>query len=755
MGGLAQLAAAAASLLLASAFSVAAFWRVEGVPSYDVYAAHYPNLIYALRALEEGHGLLWNRLQNCGQPFIPSTLVGLFYPLHWLFLWVPLDAGFSVLAVVHVTIGGLGAYLLSRELGVSWPASLCGAWGFALSGIALSIAGWQATGILGVYVWTPVALWLCERMLRRPSFGAGVGLAGVLAVQLLPGYPQLNLFTYQLIGLRVLYELVLRPRDTARLLPAFAVALALAPLLAAAQLIPMAEFARESVRSDALSPDDIRSPMTMTWVEFRRLLAERGPPGAGSTFTGLALALAGPALLHPTRRRAAVFWLAAAALFFALSFDNWLFDVYQRLPMGRAFRHNDRFLFSAAFALAVTGAIGADALMQPTRVPRSRAARLALALVPGVAVLWAVSPSGVWAFEWALVAAAAAAAAPPLRRFAVAIVPALLLANLVWVNRTPFFSFVDGAVFYRHAEAFAMAPVTLQDRVYVNGKLLDYGLSRKTGSVFGVPVVDDYEPQTSRRFAELVYKLVHGPRFELPNLRGFMFGTAGMASSRPLLDLMAARWWIVDRSEDRRGSVLAAKNLRPVWEQGDIAVYENRFALPRAFYVAQAIVIPDPQAALTALAAGSQDPRRFAALEALPADGFLGEAPGATGSARIASDRSEEVVVETQASAAGFLFLSDQLYPGWSATVNGAPAEILRANHAFRLVRVPAGASTVVFRYRPRSVWAGLAVSAGTVALVLVASLVRLRMRARPRRAGLTPATRSSAPASPPTPGGH
>jgi hypothetical protein len=403
----------------------------------------------------------------------------------------------------------------------------------------------------------------------------------------------------------------------------------------------------------------------------------------------------------------------------------------------------------------VAGAIGADALMRRGAESKGSAAWRALALVPGMAVLWAMSPSGVWGFEWALVAAAAVAAtAPPLRRFAVAIVPALLLANLVWVNRRPAFSFVDGAVFYSHAEAFSAAPVTLQDRLYLNGELLDYGLTHKSGSVFGVPAVSDYEPQTSRRFAEIVYKLVHGARWDLPNVTAFMYGMGQMASSRPLLDLMAARWWIVDRSKDRRGSVLAAaKNLRPVWEQGSIAVYENRSALPRAFYVPRAVVVEDPKLALTALAAGSHDPRRHATLEALPADGFLGERSGATGTARIVSDRSEEVMVQMQASAAGFLFLSDQLYPGWSATVNGAPAEILRANHAFRLVRVPAGESTVVFRYRPLSVWAGLTVSAGTAGLVLAAAVLRWRGLAGP--GWLRPATRSSAPASPPTPGAH
>jgi hypothetical protein len=104
------------------------------------------------------------------------------------------------------------------------------------------------------------------------------------------------------------------------------------------------------------------------------------------------------------------------------------------------------------------------------------------------------------------------------------------------------------------------------------------------------------------------------------------------------------------------------------------------------------------------------DPRRVALLDAPPADGFLGRV-GGRGEATIERTRSEELEVHVEATQEGFLFLSDQYYPGWTAVVNDRPTRILRANHAFRLVRVPAGNSTVVFRYRPTSVRLGAAVS--------------------------------------------
>lgn len=39
------------------------------MPAWDVYAHFYPNILYALDAIRDGgRGLLWNPLQNCGEP---------------------------------------------------------------------------------------------------------------------------------------------------------------------------------------------------------------------------------------------------------------------------------------------------------------------------------------------------------------------------------------------------------------------------------------------------------------------------------------------------------------------------------------------------------------------------------------------------------------------------------------------------------------------------------------------------------------
>ena len=72
------------------------------------------------------------------------------------------------------------------------------------------------------------------------------------------------------------------------------------------------------------------------------------------------------------------------------------------------------------------------------------------------------------------------------------------------------------------------------------------------------------------------------------------------------------------------------------------------------------------------------------------------------------------------------VFFSVPYEDGWSATVNGEPAEIIKANVGFMAVKVPAGESDIRFTYRTPGLFAGLLLTGFSV-LVLVAYLVLAR----------------------------
>jgi hypothetical protein len=147
----------------------------------------------------------------------------------------------------------------------------------------------------------------------------------------------------------------------------------------------------------------------------------------------------------------------------------------------------------------------------------------------------------------------------------------------------------------------------------------------------------------------------------------------------------------------------------------------HRPAIPRARLVHRVIEAAGEEGTLAAVLASAREATEAAVVETGALDAPL-EVPtaGAREELRIVHHEPEHVVIEATVAAPALLVLTDTFYPGWHATVDGTPARILRADHAFRGVRLDAGHHVIRFRYLPRSVLLGGAIS---LAALVVAAL--------------------------------
>jgi hypothetical protein len=174
------------------------------------------------------------------------------------------------------------------------------------------------------------------------------------------------------------------------------------------------------------------------------------------------------------------------------------------------------------------------------------------------------------------------------------------------------------------------------------------------------------------------------------------------------------------RTTTSRQVTLSTEGHYRLVHSGDVKIYENLDVLPRAFVVHQAEVITDDGQAIARLRDPAFDPAQTAILaggEPLVSEGKVEAArPDQT---EIVSYTSEEVIVDVTTDAGGYLLLTDTFYPGWHATVDGKPAQILRADVLFRAIPLEPGTHRVEFSYRPTSVRWGAWISAITLLLGL------------------------------------
>ncbi|MEP7290807.1 MAG: YfhO family protein [Chloroflexota bacterium] len=154
----------------------------------------------------------------------------------------------------------------------------------------------------------------------------------------------------------------------------------------------------------------------------------------------------------------------------------------------------------------------------------------------------------------------------------------------------------------------------------------------------------------------------------------------------------------------------------------DIKLYENSIVLPRAFVISDArFVAADDfgtQDALNLLRASWFSPTQMVVISTdtpIQLEGY-GAAP--EHGAEITDYADTRISVRVDAPDPAYLVLTDAYYPGWTATVNGLPVPVERADVMFRAVRVPAGQSEVIFEYRPA--WLPLAPLFGGAAWLLV-----------------------------------
>jgi hypothetical protein len=156
---------------------------------------------------------------------------------------------------------------------------------------------------------------------------------------------------------------------------------------------------------------------------------------------------------------------------------------------------------------------------------------------------------------------------------------------------------------------------------------------------------------------------------------------------------------------------------------GNVVVFENTRALPRAWLANEALALDESQI-LEVIRGGrlpsgeAWEPKRTALTE-VQTD-FTTTRPDESAVVEFKTREPNYINLATRSGAAALLVVSENHFPGWRAYVDGSPVETLRVDYNLRGVLLAAGNHQVEFSYRPKSALIGLVISLLTaIALVL------------------------------------
>ncbi|MCH8978543.1 MAG: hypothetical protein IH945_04785 [Armatimonadetes bacterium] len=144
----------------------------------------------------------WNPYQLMGTPLLANSQSGGFYPLHILVgvLHVPTAFGVALLAWFHLAWSGLGVFRLSRALGAGEHGAVAGGALFATSPFMVSWVG--LASVVTTVCWIPWALYFTFQVFRgeRPLRSAALG-ALCLGMMLLGGHLQFAAYGFMAVVL--------------------------------------------------------------------------------------------------------------------------------------------------------------------------------------------------------------------------------------------------------------------------------------------------------------------------------------------------------------------------------------------------------------------------------------------------------------------------------------------------------------------------------------------------------------------------
>jgi hypothetical protein len=753
-------------------FSFLPALRIRGQTFYEELLANAlgPEKHGLSQWLHDGFFPTWARSQLAGEPYIANVQHGTLYPGNIPYYLLSTSAGLQVVTALHLILAGLGMWAYCRV------ALRTGMWGAVVSGLAYAFGGLMLVHItlsnqMQVAAWLPVVLLFGHLALERGRLRYVVATALAIGLQFLCGHPEWWLYTMAILALyAVVWAFGAGLRDLPRRALAGALRLggsvALFALLFGWQLLPTLQLQRLGYRTGPSFTEQHPLPEA---IAVNAMLPDFGHVLNGENVSAVGVIVLGLAALGIAAGRRDLRWvrvflgiLIVVGYTMALGKQVAPYRVaYDVIPLVSQLRVPVRWLLLPYFGLVAAAGLGMEALLtRHVGRPRQRAvqagltaaALLVFAVVAfGLGDLANPSASLRW---WILVAAAGAliwaiATIPAVPRALLAV--SLIALAVVELNRAepraayrqvaPSIVYNDPGPVMRLLASDGGRYVTIADNPHTAPQKASIpkpaGIRGQEANYFYVGYYNRINARPSSQYSTGAETILGRDGGLMPTgiYRDFFLNavngkgdmTAGTFLQPPSqwkwpgLDFLGVRQFITgmdlpaseQRVLEQHGFQSHRVSYVDVWERPQPPLARMDYGID---------LVPGAAERVAHLEAGYPLGQRAMVEKPVAPLGQPRAKPAV--SARV---RETKVSVLVTTDAPGVLVLADPWYPGWRVSVDGRGSELLRVDHAFRGVRVPAGTHRVVFTYQDRRMQGGAILALVTGMILIGWWLVRGR----------------------------
>lgn len=726
--------------------------------NFDLPLQFHPWRTHTAQQMRSGRIPLWNSQTFCGSPFIGNIQTQVFYPPALPFIVLSPVHSFLVSAVIKIFLACFGAFFLAMFLGfhpvAAWTAGII----YGFSGFTILWLGYPHTSVTA---WAPWTLLTIELLIRRPGMRRVLALAAVTAMQLLAGHPEMSVFLLIFAAAYTGLRLAATRRHTGATVRYGFLGLGLGIAAAMIIYLPFAEylvhsmvyFARaEKGIADASIPAVCLPLMLMPRIfgspaggglYFPALFPQFGQATYGeiaAPFAGmwsLFLAGIGSVLAMVSRRRLLPFvicGLFTALLIFGFPGFREFVGAIPLLNLG----FHLRTVFVVNLSIAILAGAGLHLLL--TGDGRHRIWTTAAVIVFVVLLTPAVNVLTLH-FEpllqklrlvthWNL----------ELRMFFIILSSGAVLVLGGTLPRLKVLTYLLPLVILLELARFgygynASVPIhrLTPPHPAIGAMQQDDTLHRVAGleSAFFPNLAMAYDLEDIRGYDALTpglyYRLAEAFDPSLTALRNADNPAYMLFSSIPvnLLKLLNVGHIIAPAWQDPVAAIPGADPAQFQVPEHYPEAFPTRIVsftdpLPRFYTCRNYTVYLDDRAELSHLTGLDFKPGKEVTLRRIPRTvGSVSSAPYYSILELIHCEPGQ-IQLSVESSRPALLASSQTFFPGWRATVDNAPAEILRCNFAFQAVEIPPGSSRVMFRYEPVSYRLGAFVSLAAAAAWLM-----------------------------------